>query len=142
MSYFKKGGNKKRKQKKYAQENVANIDDEQMFAQIIGATGGRHFTVLCTDNIKRDGRICTRLKKGMRLVPGTFVVISLRSYESEQSKHCDILNIGNPPHDIITLFQKNKSNNIKNDIIFHDENNKFDNINSNNGNEVNKDINK
>jgi initiation factor 1A len=142
MVLNKRGGNKTKKQKKFTQENVVNINDGQMFAQIICNNGGRHFSVLCSDNIERMGRICSKMKKGKRLTPGTFVIVSLRSFEAEQRNNCDIIALGNPPIDIMELFQNNVPNNNGNDVIFHTNNNEFDDIgNDNNDETVNFDIN-
>jgi len=136
LTKFNNGGNKKRKQKKAKQEYIAEVEDEQMFAQIISCLGGRHFSVLCTDNIERNGRISSEIKKGIRLVSGTFVIISLRSCESEQGKNCDIIGIANPPNDIVELFKKNKPTKSSN-LIFCNNSDKFNDIINNNNNNNN-----
>ncbi len=130
-----RGGNRTKRQKKHKQEQIGTVEDEQMFAKIISNNGGRHFKVLCTDNIERIGRICTSMVKGQRLTAGVFVIISLRQFESEQSTKCDIIGIGNPPYDIIKLFQQNQStescsSNGQHNIVFYNDNNQFSGLNT------------
>ncbi len=119
------GGNKTKKQKrnmgKYTP--VDKVEIGQMFAQII-RNNGTHFTVLCSDNITRIGRMSGSLKKGPRLLAGSYVVISLREFETEQN-HCDIIAIGCPPSNIINIFKKNDPNCIKDDIEFDESDEEF-----------------
>lgn len=120
------GGNKAKKLKrnfgKY--DAVDKIESEQMFAQITKNNGGS-FNVLCSDGIIRLGKLSGYMKKGPRLFNGTFVVISLRDFESEH-KNCDIIAYGNPPNDIINIFKTNDPNAGKNgDIDFVDSDDEF-----------------
>ena len=115
------GGNKTKRQKRnYGRyDAVDKVEDGQMFAQII-KNNGDHFTVLCSDNVTRLGRMSGILKKGPRLTVDSYVVISLRDFETEQ-KNCDIIAIGDPPTDIINIFKKNNINKSKKDDIDFDE---------------------
>ena len=120
------GGNKTKKQKRnFGRFNASDkVESGQMFAQIIHNNGGS-FTVLCSDGITRIGKLCGILKKGPRLISGSYVVISLRDFESEQ-KHCDIIAHGDPPNDIINIFKKNPTNkNNKEDVEFNDSDDDF-----------------
>ncbi len=81
------GGNKTRKQKRETSrfDQIFKLDSEQMFAQVV-QNHGSHFSVLCSDNITRLGRLSSSLKKGPRIAKGTFVVVSLRDFEAEKKK--------------------------------------------------------
>lgn len=115
------GYNKNKKRNFGKQEIITKIDDKQMYAQII-KNEGSHMKVLCSDNITRIGRLNNRTKKGPRFVPGSYVVITLREFESDQ-KHCDIIGFGNPPLRIINVFKQNNPVQYNNDIEFIDESN-------------------
>jgi translation initiation factor IF-1 len=101
-----KGGNKKKKQKRGYQKKTAlnNTESGQMFGQII-ENRGDHFAVLCADNVTRMGKLSGAAKRGQRLISGSFVIISIRDYETDQ-KNCDIIAAGNPPSDIRIIFRK------------------------------------
>ena len=120
------GGNKTKKQKRNFGrfDAVDKIEQGQMFAQIIQNNGG-NFSVLCSDGVSRIGKLCGFIKKGPRIINGSFVVISLREFESEQKK-CDIISYGDPPNDILDIFKKNSLNkNTKEDIEFNDSDDEF-----------------
>jgi initiation factor 1A len=120
------GGNKTKKQKRnYAKYNpVDKVEQGQMFAQIT-QNNGAHFMVLCSDNVPRIGKMSGALKKGPRLLSGSFVIISLREFETDQ-KHCDIIAIADPPSDIKNLFKKNDPNKSReNEIEFVDSDDEF-----------------
>lgn len=148
-----RGGNKAKKQKrnfgKY--DAVEKLEQGQMFAQITHNHGGA-FSVLCSDGIVRLGKLSGFMKKGPRLSEGSFVIISLRDFESEQ-KHCDIISYGDPPSEVINIFKKNDPKSHKKaDIEFvesddefkeFEESNKTVNINDTNKtnkNDVEKDL--
>ena len=123
------GGNKTKKQKRNFGrfDTVNKIEPGQMFAQIV-QNNGVNFTVLCSDNIIRLGRLSGSLKKGPRIIAGSYVVVSLRDFEIDQ-KNCDIIGIGSPPNDIINIFKKNNINKgKKDDIEFHDSDDEFQNF--------------
>ena len=105
------------------QELVDKIEDGQMFAQLV-KNEGNHFFVLCSDNVKRCARMSGKLKKGPKLAIGSFVVISLREFESNQD-NCDIIGVGNPPHNIINLFKKNNPAEYNNDVEFAESDDEF-----------------
>ena len=133
------GGNKTRKQKRDTGrfDPIFKLEPEQMFAQI-KQNHGSHFSVLCSDNVTRLGRLSSSLKKGPRIAIGSFVVISLRDFEAEK-KNCDIIGYGSPPSNILNIFQKINpdatsdfkfSENINNDYNSEsDENDKNENEN-------------
>ncbi len=128
------GGNKQKKQSRSVSTKfnpVDKLEQGQMFAQIINAQGDSRFRVICSDGVTRIGRLSGHMRKGPRLSNGTFIVISLRDFEQDQ-KNCDILSLGNPPYDIISIFKKNDTTQFKDDIEFvvsDDEFNEFDEIN-------------
>jgi translation initiation factor IF-1 len=101
-----KGGNKTKKQKRGYQKNSAldHTQTGQIFGQIV-ENRGDHFAVLCSDNVTRMGKLSGAAKRGQRLIAGSFVVISVRDYETDQ-KNCDIIAAGNPPTDIKNIFRK------------------------------------
>lgn len=117
------GGNK---HKKYGRrkrvEPQDKVESGQMFAKII-KNEGDHFSVLCTDNITRKGRMSGKLKRGPRLIAGSFVIISTRDFESDK-KNCDIIGIGNPPSNILNIFNQN-GNNPTDNINFIEEDEEF-----------------
>jgi len=120
------GGNKTKKQKrrfgKY--DAVDNIEHGQMFAKVVHNNGGS-FDVLCSDGIIRQGKLSGNMKKGPRITVDSFVVISLREFESEQ-KHCDIIDHGIPPYEILNIFKKNETGLNKNiDVDFVDSEDEF-----------------
>jgi initiation factor 1A len=119
------GGNKTKKQKrnfgKY--DGVSKIEHGQMFAKIIHNNGGS-FSVLCSDGITRLGKLTGEMKKGPRLSEGSYVVISLREFESEQ-KHCDIIAHGDPSHDIINILKNDSKSSKKVDVDFADSDDEF-----------------
>lgn len=122
------GGNKAKKQKRVNCKKVVlnELGDGQMFGKVIEARGGNHYTILCTDNVSRIGRLgSSARKRGSKIISGIFVVVSLRDFETEQ-KNCDILGTANPPVDIRNIFKK--INPSKNDDIveFYDSDNNFD----------------
>lgn len=123
-----KGGNKTKKLKRnFGRFNpIDKIDPGQMFAKILHNNGGS-FSVLCSDGIPRLGKLSGEMKKGPRLSEGSFVVISLREFESEQ-KHCDIIAHGNPSSDVINILKNDskKSNLTKKvDVDFVDSDDEF-----------------
>ena len=101
-----RGGNKAKKQKRSFGKFDATdkLEPGQMFAQITHNHGGS-FSVMCSDGISRLGKLSGYMKKGPRLSEGSYVVISLRDFESEQ-KNCDIIAYGDPPSEIIGIFKK------------------------------------
>jgi initiation factor 1A len=119
------GGNKAKKQKRNFGrfDAVEKIEIGQMYAQIIKNNGG-FFDVLCSDGVKRRGKLCGDMKKGPRLKEGSFVVVTLRDFETDQ-KNCDIIYYGNPPNDIMGLFKKTNTKGGKDDIDFVDDTNAF-----------------
>jgi initiation factor 1A len=139
------GGNKTKKQKrnfgKY--DAVDKIEPDQMFAQITKNHGGT-FSVLCSDGIIRLGKLTGYMKKGPRLHEGSYVIISLRYYETEQ-KNCDIIAYGNPTSNIINIFKTNDpDSHKKNDIVFIDSDDEFkdfeESAKTNNINGINDDV--
>jgi len=137
------GGNKTRKQKRDTSRfnPIFKLEPEQMFAQIV-RNNGSHFSVLCTDNVTRLGRLSSSLKKGPRIAPGSFVVVSLRDFEAEK-KNCDIIGLGSPPTNILNIFQKinpdatsdfkftDNIDNIENDYDSSEDNENTDDKNNN-----------
>jgi initiation factor 1A len=127
------GGNKHKKQSRSVSTRfnpVDKLDQGQMFAQIMNAQGDSRFRVICSDGVIRIGRLSGHMRKGPRLANGTFIVISLREFEQDQ-KNCDILTLGNPPYDIVSIFRKNDTSQYKDDIEFvvsDDEFNEFNEI--------------
>ena len=121
------GGNKTKKKKRgYSKKEILDEAGKgQMFGQMIENRGGNHFTILCSDNVSRIGRLGGAIRRGARLNPGTYVLVSLREFESDQ-KNCDIMGVANPPADIRNIFKK--INPSKNDDIveFYDSDNNFD----------------
>ena len=111
MPKYEGGGYNKDKKRGYRkQEIITNIDNEQMYGQVT-KNEGNHMVVLCSDNISRLGRLNNRTKKGPRIAVGTYVVISLRKAQTDQS-HCDILGVGLPSNKMIEVT--NKKNNDDN----------------------------
>ena len=101
-----------------------NTQTGQMFGQIV-ENRGDHFAVLCSDNIKRMGKLSGAAKRGQRLLTGSFVVLSVREYETEQ-KNCDIISAGNPPQDVINIFRKiNPIAGDDSNIKFYTQDDKF-----------------
>ena len=126
MVLNQRGGNKTKKQKRnFGKYNAVNkLDPGQMFGQITHNNGGS-FSVLCSDGIIRLGKLSGYMKKGPRLVDSSFVVVSLREFESEQ-KHCDIIAYGDPPSEIKNIFKKNDHNaHKKADVEFVDSDDEF-----------------
>lgn len=119
------GGNKTKKQKRNFGrfDAIDKIEIGQIFAQIVKNNGG-FFDVLCSDGIKRRGKLCGDMKKGPRLKEGSFVVVTLRDFETDQ-KNCDIVYYANPPNDILVLFKKTDTKGRKDDIDFVDDNDAF-----------------
>lgn len=121
------GGNKTKKQKRnFGRYDAVNkVEQGQMFAKIIHNNGGS-FSVMCSDGIPRLGKLSGEMKKGPRLSEGSFVVVSLREFESEQ-KHCDIIAHGAPPSDVMNIFKKNEPNSSKKvpDIEFVESDDEF-----------------
>ena len=120
------GGNKTKKQKRGYQRNQALDSTEigQMFGQVL-ENRGDHFLVLCADNVQRFGWLSSAAKKGQRLPANSFVVLSVRDYETEK-KNCDVIAAANPPNDIRNIFRKINPNASNNDnIAFYTQNDKF-----------------
>lgn len=108
---------KKGKRKFVKYDPINRLEQYQMYAKIIHNNGGS-FNVLCSDGLTRIGKLSNEMKRGPRLLDGSFVVITLREFETEQ-KHCDIIAHGAPSSDIITMFKRYEPNNsIKTDIEF------------------------
>jgi translation initiation factor IF-1 len=121
-----KGGNKTKKQKRGGQKRTVQDRTEpgQMFGQVI-ENRGDHFAILCADNVTRMGKLCGAAKRGPRLLVSSFVVLSIRDYETDQ-KNCDIIGAGNPPMDIRTIFRKiNPTAGDDADIAFYTQDDKF-----------------
>jgi translation initiation factor IF-1 len=121
-----KGGNKTKKQKRGYQKRAAldRTEPGQMFGQVV-ENRGDHFAILCSDNVTRMGKLCGAAKRGQRLLPSSFVVLSIRDYETDQ-KNCDIIGAGDPPMDIRNIFKKiNPSAGDDADIAFYTQDDKF-----------------
>lgn len=137
------GGNRTKKQKRNFSryDAIDKIEQGQMFGEILQNNGGS-FTVLCSDGLTRLGKLSGMMKKGPRIKIGTFIVLSLREFESDQT-HCDIFAFGNPTDDILKIFKRNtKSNKKDNDIEFIDVDTKFNDLhlsNDINNIDINKD---
>jgi initiation factor 1A len=128
------GGNKTKKQSRSVSTKfnaVAVLEQGQMYGQITAPRGDYRFFLICSDGVTRVGRLSGHMRKGQRMSVGSFVVVSLRDFEQDQKK-CDILSLGNPPHDIISIFRKNDTTQYKDDNIefveSDDEFNEFDNL--------------
>lgn len=123
------GGNKTKKIKRnFGKYNaVEKIEPGQMFAKIIHNNGGS-FSVLCADGIPRLGKLTGEMKKGPRLSSGSYVVISLREFESDQ-KHCDIIAHGDPPSDVVNILKNDQktgsTQKVNVDIDFVDSDDEF-----------------
>lgn len=121
------GGNKTKKLKRNFGKYDAKekIEQGQMFAKIIHNNGGS-FSVLCSDGIPRLGKLTGEMKKGPRLTEGSYVVITLREFESDQ-KHCDIIAHGDPPSDVISILKNDsKTNSAKKvDVDFVESDDEF-----------------
>ena len=121
-----KGGNKTKKQKRGYQKKEAldSVDSGQMFGQIL-ENRGYHFSVLCTDNVSRLGWLTASAKKGMRIVSNSFVVLSVRDYETNK-KNCDIFAVANPPNDVKNIFRKINPLAVGDDnIVYYTQDDKF-----------------
>jgi translation initiation factor IF-1 len=121
-----KGGNKTKKQKRGYQKKEAlnSVEPGQMFGQIL-ENRGDHFSVLCADNVTRIGWLTGAAKKGIRLVANSFVVLSVRDYETTK-KNCDIIAAANPPNDIRNIFRKiNPLAGGDDDVVYYTQDNKF-----------------
>lgn len=123
------GGNKTKKLKRNFGKYDAQdkIEPGQMFAKIIHNNGGS-FSVLCSDGIPRLGKLTGEMKKGPRLSEGSYVVITLREFESEQ-KHCDIIAHGDPPSDVISILKNdsktNSTHKVNVDVDFVESDDEF-----------------
>jgi translation initiation factor IF-1 len=120
------GGNKAKKQKRGYQRKMAlnSTETGQMFGQVV-ENRGDHFAILCADNMTRMGKLSGAAKRGQRLIPGSFVVISIREYETDQ-KNCDIIAAGNPASDVRNIFRKiNPIVGDDGDIAFYTQDDKF-----------------
>lgn len=121
-----KGGNKTKKQKRGFQkkEALTSITSEQMFGQVI-ENKGDHFIILCADNVSRLGWLSNAAKKGLRLFSNSFVVLSIRDYETNK-KNCDVIAAAEPPNDIKNLFRKiNPQGGGDSDVVYYTQNDKF-----------------
>lgn len=121
-----KGGNRTKKQKRGYQrkQELDSVETGQMFGQIL-ENRGDHFSVLCADNVTRLGWLSNAAKKGIRLITNSYVVLSVRDYETEK-KNCDIIGAANPPNDIKNIFKKiNPLAGSDDNIQFYTQNNKF-----------------
>jgi translation initiation factor IF-1 len=120
------GGNRTKKQKRGFQRRQAldSTETGQMFGQVL-ENRGDHFLILCADNVQRLGWLSNSAKKGQRLIANSFVVLSIRDYETEK-KNCDVIAAGNPPNDIKNIFRKiNPIAGNDDNIEFYTQNDKF-----------------
>lgn len=119
MGFNKKNSNKPRRIRKNY-DAIMRLDYGQLFG-VIKQNNGGSFTVLCSDSILRLGRLCNTMKRGPRISPGSFVVVTLRECESS-NKHCDIIGYGDPPHNYRNmLIDKNAKTEIP-DFEFETDN--------------------
>lgn len=120
------GGNRTKKQKRGYQRKEAldHTEPGQMFGQVL-ENRGDHFLILCADNVQRFGWLSNAAKKGQRLTAKSYVVLSVRDYETEK-KNCDVIAAGNPPNDIKNIFRKiNPNAGTDDNIGFYTQNDKF-----------------
>lgn len=120
------GGNRTKKQKRGFQRKEAldRTEQGQMFGQVL-ENRGDHFLILCADNVKRFGWLSNSAKKGQRLTANSYVVLSVRDYETEK-KNCDVIGAGNPPNDIKSIFRRiNPLAGNDDNIEFYTQNDKF-----------------
>lgn len=108
-----KKGKKKRKTRR---EIVYYKPEEgQMFAKIL-SNNGHNFTLKCTDEQIRIGRVCNSMRRGSRLFQNMFVCISLREFGD--TKFCDILGIASPSGEVQEVFHKMSAKESNLDVIF------------------------
>ena len=100
---------------------VRYVENGQLFGKIM-VNNGNNFLVKCSDGLSRFGRICNAMRKGPKLGIHTFVVVTLREYESVK-RNCDIIAYANPPHHIVVLFEDGK--NYNSDIVFVEEQDEY-----------------
>ena len=120
------GGNRTKKQKRgyNRREILDSVEQGQMFGQVM-ENRGDHFMILCADNVQRVGWLSNAAKKGQRLTVESYVVLSLRDYETEK-KNCDVIGAADPPSDIKNIFKKiNPSSKNDDNIAFYGKNDKF-----------------
>ena len=87
MPRNKTGGKGHRSAKNQAPKIVVYSDGpEQLYGQITGAKGSGHFTVKCTDGIERLCRMRGALYKRKWVAKDSFVLISIRSDDTEDNK--------------------------------------------------------
>jgi initiation factor 1A len=112
------GGNKTKKQKRNVKKTIYydELDEGQLFGQIIKALGNLHFKVICSDGIERNGRASNRVAtaRDKKVIAGDYVIISKRNFETEDTLNCDILGFAVPPDEIVKIFKRlNKLNETK-----------------------------
>ena len=120
------GGNRSRRQKRGYQkkEKLDHVEQGQMFGQVL-ENRGDHFSILCADNVTRIGWLSNSAKKGIRLGVNSYVVLSVRDYETEK-KNCDVIGAAVPPNDIKNIFRKiNPNGGTDDNIRFYTQDNKF-----------------
>jgi translation initiation factor IF-1 len=120
------GGNKSKRQRRGYQkkEEINHVEAGQMFGQVLESRG-EHFMILCADNVTRIGWLSNAAKKGIRLSVNSYVVISVRDYETEK-KNCDVIGAACPPNDIKNIFRKiNPNAGADDNIKFYTQNDKF-----------------
>jgi len=122
-----RGGNKAKQQKRgFVKKPILDKTDEgQLFGQVTVKLGGNHFTILCSDNISRIGRLGGAARRGAKLEPGVFVIVSLRDFETSQ-KNCDIIGTSNPPSDIRKIFKDISPGKTHDNVEFLNSDDEFD----------------
>ena len=123
------GGYNKNKKRTFKQEVHTTINEDQLFGKIL-KNNGSHWSVCCSDNIERIGRLSAKMKKGQRLTVGSSVIVSLR--DESDKLHCDIIALADIPKQISDMFGKSGDKKKEEDVvIFAETEDEFDNFEQN-----------
>lgn len=116
---------KKKNLKKFRKdfEPLRVIDQGQLFARVL-SNNGCNFLVLCSDRITRLGRLCNAMKRGPRIGIGSYIVVTLRDYETNNN-HCDIIAYGEPNQFVINLLNDRNVREKGVEIRFDDSDDEF-----------------
>jgi translation initiation factor IF-1 len=117
--------NNKKSLKKFKKdfEVIKNVEQGQMFGRIL-INNGCNFKVLCNDGITRFGRLCNSMKRGPKILINSYIVLTLRDFETS-NLHCDIIAYGDPPQHIINLLCDRNIRESEKSIFFDDTNDIF-----------------
>lgn len=84
---------KKKKPSNIQKRPLPSVEDGQYFCCCVKVLGNRRFRIRFPDGRERIGTLSGRVKRGQRVVTGTWVISSIRTYEPDATAKSDVFDV-------------------------------------------------